>query len=360
MTSKLRVGILGATGMAGQRYVQLLDGHPWFEVAWLAASEQSAGRTYREATAGRWHMETEPPVAALDLPVHRMEDVKDAAASCSLVFSAVSTAAAQQWEEVYAKAGLAVVSNASAHRWDTDVPVVIPEINPDHLDIIPRQQKARGFKPGGLLVCKPNCSVQSYLLPLHVLRDYGLRRVVVTTMQALSGAGYPGVPSLAATENVIPFIGGEEDKSEQEPLKVFGAARGGAIVAAKGIKIAAHCNRVPTIDGHMACVSVEFDRKPAQSVIRKRWAGFVGLPQEVELPSAPRPAIMVREEEDRPQPRRDRDAGRGMAVTVGRLRPCPVFHWRFVGLSHNTIRGAAGGGILIAELLRHRGLLREA
>jgi aspartate-semialdehyde dehydrogenase len=351
------VGVLGATGMAGQRYVQLLADHPWFELVWVAASPRSAGRSYREAVAGRWHVPGELPAAIGDLVVQGVGKVRACAKKVDLVFSAVTSSVARDVEMRYAAAGVAVVSNASAHRGDPDVPVVIPEVNPEHLKAIRIQQKLRGFTRG-FVVTKPNCSLQSYLAPLHVLDGaYGLEKVIVTTLQALSGAGHPGVSGLDVVDNVVPLIPGEEEKTENEPLKILGNVGRKGIRPRKGLAIAAHCNRVPTLDGHMACVSVGFKRKPPRRVIEAAWRNFADKPQLLELPSAPVPAIVLREEPDRPQPRLDRDAGRGMAVVVGRLRPCPVLDWRFVGLSHNTLRGAAGGGVLIAELLAAEGWL---
>jgi aspartate-semialdehyde dehydrogenase len=262
-------------------------------------------------------------------------------------------------EEAYAAAGIPVVSNASAHRWTDDVPVLIPEINHHHTDIIPVQQKARGWDRGFIAV-KPNCSVQSYMAPLHALALAGFtaQRLIVTTMQAVSGAGYPGVPSLDMLDNVVPYIGGEEEKSEQEPLKIFGTITNGVIENAALPRISACCNRVPVTDGHMACVSLEFgSKKPSIDEIKKIWAAFRALPQELNLPSAPVQPIIYREENNRPQPRKDRDIDKAMAVVIGRLRPCNVFDIRFTALSHNTVRGAAGGGILNAELLKHQGYL---
>jgi aspartate-semialdehyde dehydrogenase len=262
-------------------------------------------------------------------------------------------------EERYAAAGFPVISNASAHRWTADVPMLIAEVNPGHADIIPLQRRARHWDRG-LIVVKPNCSIQSYTTPVYALikAGYEVRRIVVSTLQAVSGAGYPGPSSLDMLDNIVPYIGEEEEKSEQEPLKILGSIRDGAIVKAEFPKISAHCNRVPVVDGHTACVSLEFGtKKPDIDEVKRIWADFRGLPQELALPMAPERPIIVREEEDRPQPRKDRDAGKGMAVSVGRVRPCSVFDIRFVGLSHNTIRGAAGGGILSAELLKSRGYL---
>jgi aspartate-semialdehyde dehydrogenase len=262
-------------------------------------------------------------------------------------------------EESYAAAGIPVISNASAHRWTSDVPVLIAEVNPDHVEIIRAQRAARGWDKGFIAV-KPNCSIQSYVTPLWALirEGYEVKRLIVSTLQAVSGAGYPGVPSLDMIDNIVPHIGGEEEKSELEPLKILGTIAGGKIENAPEPRISAHCNRVPVSDGHTACVSLEFGgKKPSIDEVKRIWAGFRGLPQELDLPFAPKRPIILREEADRPQPRKDRDADKGMAVSVGRLRPCPVFDLRFTGLSHNTIRGAAGGGILNAELLKAKGFL---
>jgi aspartate-semialdehyde dehydrogenase len=284
-----------------------------------------------------------------------------AAGDCAFVFSALEMGKdeTRALEEAYAGAGIPVISNASAHRWTADVPVLIPEVNPGHADIIPAQQQKRGWDKG-FIVVKPNCSIQSYTIPLYALiqAGYEVRRVIVSTLQAVSGAGYPGVPSLDIIDNIVPYIGGEEEKSEREPLKILGTIEGGVFQNAALPKISAHCNRVPVVDGHTACVSLEFgDRKPSIEEVKKIWAEFRGLPQELGLPMAPERPIIIREENDRPQPRKDRDAGKAMAVSVGRIRPCNVFDLRFVGLSHNTVRGAAGGGILNAELLKHKGYI---
>lgn len=305
---RIGVGILGATGHVGQQYLRLLQNHPWFEVRFLASSKNA-------------------------------DDIESAKKSCSFVFSAMSNEGAKLYEERYAAAGLPVVSNASYHRMSPDVPIIIPEVNASHLSMIPLQ-RSRGF-----IVTKPNCSLQSYMIPLAPLHErFEVEKIIVTTLQAISGAGYPGVASLDIVDNVIPYISGEEEKCEREPLKIWGNA---------GIEISAHCNRVPVLDGHLACVSVKFRKKPSEQEILALWQNFPGL----DLPSAPKRPIIYREECDRPQTRLDRDAENGMAVTVGRLRRCPILDYRFVGLSHNTIRGAAGGGILIAELLHKEGYL---
>ncbi|HCM27689.1 MAG TPA: aspartate-semialdehyde dehydrogenase [Treponema sp.] len=364
--NRIPVGVLGATGMVGQQYIALLRDHPWFEVRFVAASPRSAGKSYAEAVAGRWQLAQDYDAKVASLIVADANDVKAAAAAaargdCAFVFSALEMGKDEikALEEAYAAAGLPVVSNASAHRWTGDVPMLIPEINHHHADIIPVQRKSRGWDKG-FIVVKPNCSIQCYMTPVHSLMEAGfeVRRMFVTTLQAVSGAGYPGVPSLDMIDNIVPFIGGEEEKSEKEPLKILGRIDGGLIENASGPLIAAHCNRVPVVNGHTACVSMEFgDRKPSVDEVRAVWKAFRALPQELGLPSAPLHPIIVREEADRPQPRKDRDADKGMAVTVGRVRPCPLFDLRFVGLSHNTVRGAAGGGILNAELLKAKGYL---
>ncbi|WP_304244530.1 aspartate-semialdehyde dehydrogenase [Gracilinema caldarium] len=363
---KIPVGVLGATGMVGQQYIALLADHPWFEVRYVAASPRSAGKSYAEAVAGRWQLSRGYGKGVGDLIVVDANDVQSAVAAfkkgdCAFVFSALemSKDEIKALEEAYAAAGIPVVSNASANRWTPDVPMLIAEINPHHADIIPQQRKQRGWDKG-FIVVKPNCSIQSYMTPIWALMQegYEIKRMFVTTMQAVSGAGYPGVPSLDMIDNIVPYIGGEEEKSEQEPLKILGSIQGGAIVNAVGPIVSAHCNRVPVVDGHTACVSLEFgDKKPSIEEVRAIWSKFRALPQELKLPFAPEQPIIVREEADRPQPRKDRDADKAMAVTVGRIRPCKLFDLRFVGLSHNTVRGAAGGGILNAELLKAKGYL---
>jgi aspartate-semialdehyde dehydrogenase len=362
--AKIPVGVLGATGMVGQNYIALLNNHPWFEVRYLAASPRSAGKTYRDAVAGRWQLAEDFTPAVGDIMVEDANDVSKAAAKrgdCGFVFSALEMGKdeTRTLEEAYAAAGIPVISNASAHRWTADVPVLIAEINPHHADIIPAQRKARGWDRGFIAV-KPNCSIQSYMTPVHALAKAGfpVSRIIVSTLQAVSGAGYPGVPSLDMIDNVVPYIGGEEEKSELEPLKIFGAIEGGVFKNAALPKISAHCNRVPVTDGHLACVSLEFGpAKPSLEEIRSIWTAFRGLPQELDLPTAPERPIIYREEQNRPQPRKDRDADKAMAVVIGRLRPCNVFDIRFTALSHNTVRGAAGGGILNAELLKHKGYI---
>ncbi|MDR0324249.1 MAG: aspartate-semialdehyde dehydrogenase [Treponema sp.] len=364
--SKIPVGILGATGMVGQQYISLLNDHPWFDVRFVAASPRSAGKKYKEAVAGRWQLVNTFAAHVGGIIVEDANDVNRAAAAfkkgeCSFVFSALEMGKNETCalEEAYAAAGIPVISNASAHRWTPDVPVLIAEINPHHADIIPMQKKARGWDRGFIAV-KPNCSIQSYMKPIHALAQAGFhaQKMFVTTMQAVSGAGYPGVSSLDVLDNLYP-LKGEEEKSETEPLKIFGSIDNGIFRNAEFPKISAHCNRVPVIDGHTACVSVEFAGKKPGSMeeIKAIWAAYKGIPQEANFPMAPKQPIIYREEDDRPQPRKDRNADKAMAVVAGRLRPCKVFDISFMALSHNTIRGAAGGGILNAELLKYKGYL---
>ena len=362
---KIPVGILGATGMVGQQYISLLKDHPWFEPRFVAASPRSAGKKYKDAVAGRVHF---PGISRAigELVVADANDVSKAEAAakagdCAFVFSALEMGKDEilSLENSYASAGLPVVSNASAHRWTEDVPVLIAEVNHHHADIIPAQKKARGWDKG-FIVVKPNCSIQSYTTPLHalIMAGYEIKRLIVSTLQAVSGAGYPGVPSLDMIDNIVPYIGGEEEKSELEPLKILGTIEGGVFKNASLPKISAHCNRVPLTDGHTACVSVEFGaKKPSVEDVKKIWTEFKSLPQELNLPMAPQRPIIVMEENNRPQPRKDRDVDKAMAISLGRIRPCNVFDLRFVGLSHNTVRGAAGGGILNAELLKQKGYL---
>ncbi len=356
---KIRVGVIGATGMVGQNYIRLLKHHPWFDVVYVAASPRSAGKTYGEAVAGRWLMSEPSPEPINHLVVEDANLVKSARGRCELVFSAIEADkdTVRKLEEEYAENGMAVVSNNSAHRGTPDVPMMIPEVNPDHAELIQFQRKQRGWEKG-LIAVKPNCSIQIYTTPIFALIEagYQIEALIVTTLQAVSGAGFPGPASLQMIDNVIPYIKDEEKKSEQEPLRILGKLQDGRIIPENTLKISAHCNRVPVLDGHMACVSMKFNgRKPSMEEIIKIWRNFVGEPQRLELPSAPPNAIIYREEVDRPQPRMDRDAGKGMAVTVGRLRECNVFDYRFVALSHNTVRGAAGGAILTAEFLKSKG-----
>jgi aspartate-semialdehyde dehydrogenase len=357
--------------MVGQQYIALLANHPWFEVRYVAASPRSAGKVYREAVGGRWNA-TRGDLGGADAPAAAsliVEDANDVSkaidaakrGNCAFVFSALEMGKDEikTLEERYAAAGIPVVSNASANRWTSDVPMLIAEVNPDHADIIPAQKKNRGWDKGFIAV-KPNCSIQSYMTPLWALlrAGYGVERIIVNTLQAVSGAGYPGVPSLDIVDNIVPYIEGEEEKTEQEPMKILGSVQGNRITNAAGLRISAHCNRVPVIDGHTACISLEFGgEKPSVNEIKRIWTSFRALPQELGLPMAPLRPIIIREEQDRPQPRKDREVDKGMAVSVGRIRPCNVFDIRFVAVSHNTVRGAAGGGILNAELLKAKGYL---
>jgi aspartate-semialdehyde dehydrogenase len=362
MDRKIKVGVIGATGVIGQNYLRLLSDHPWFEVVYLAASPNSAGKKYTDAVAGRWHMKTDIPEKFRNIIVEDASLVEKAVGKCSLIFSAVEMEkqAILAVESEYAKQGFAVVSNNSAHRSTEDVPVLIPEINADHLDIIPLQQKKHGWNKG-FIVVKPNCSIQSYMIPLYALMKAGYKidKMIVATLQAVSGAGYPGLASIDLIDNVLPTLSGEEEKSEVEPRKIFGKIQNGIIMPDEVLKISAHCSRVAVTDGHIACCSIQFaGKKPDINEIINIWRNFSALPQELKLPSAPNPVMIYRDEVDRPQPQKDRDAGEGMAITVGRLRKCNVFDYRFVGLHHNTIRGAAGGAILTAELLKAKGYIK--
>ena len=361
---KIPVGVLGATGMVGQQYIHLLENHPWFEVAYVAASPQSAGKKYKDALKSGWIVAGDIPPNVLGLVVEDVANVEAAAKKCAFVFSAFELPDKDEIrarENEYAAVGMPVFSNASAHRHTENVPMLIPEINAHHLDIIPAQQKANGWEKG-FIVVKPNCSLQSYLAPIFALQQagYEISDVLVTTLQAVSGAGYPGVASLDVIDNVIPFIPGEEEKTEVEPMKILGSIQNGTFVDFKGINISAQCMRVPVSDGHLACVSIKFkNKKPSITEVRKVWANFKGEPQTLKLPFAPEQPIIYRDEPNRPQPKMDRDADKGMAVTVGRLRECSVFDYKFVALSHNTVRGAAGGGILDAELALKKGYLQN-
>lgn len=360
MKTKLRVGVLGATGMVGQNYVRLLENHPWFQVSYLSASPQSAGKKYAKAMTGRWVVEGEIPENAANIIVNSVNDVEAAAKACDFVFSAfnLDKEAVRNLETQYAE-NVPVISNNSAHRLTEDIPLIIPEINPHHLQIIPSQQRNRGWEKGFIIV-KPNCSIQSFLPPVFALiaAGYPVKSMAVTTLQAISGAGYPGLDALGMIDNVIPFIEGEEKKSEREPLKILGSIQDDKFVDLHSLVLSVSCNRVPVSHGHLASVSLKFrENKPTIQEIKNIWESFEGVPQTLGLPSAPRPPIVVRKEIDRPQPAKDRDAGKGMAISVGRLRECPLLDIRFSALSHNTIRGAAGGAILSAELLKAQGYL---
>jgi len=358
MADRFKVGIVGATGMVGQRFVSLLAHHPWFQVAIVAASERSAGKPYAEAVGARWAMPTPVPPAIARLVVKDAAKVDEVAGGVDFVFSAVDMPKDEirALEDRYAKAETPVVSNNSAHRWTPDVPMLLPELNAAHLAVIDAQKKRLGTRRG-FIVVKPNCSIQSYVPALHPLREFGVEKVFVCTYQAISGAGKTFKDWPEMVDNVIPFIGGEEEKSETEPLKVWGTVEAGLIVSAKLPVITSQCIRVPVSDGHLAAVSVGFARKPSKDRILELWKGFEARPQQLGLPSAPKPFLAYFGEDNRPQTRLDRDAGAGMGITIGRLREDRLLDWRFVCLSHNTIRGAAGGAVLTAELLKAEGRL---
>jgi aspartate-semialdehyde dehydrogenase len=358
MDKKLKVGVLGATGLVGQRFVSLLETHPWFEVVTVAASASSAGKSYADAVSGRWSLAAAIPAKTAELVVRDASEVDGIAAGVDFVFCAVDMPkdATAKLEEDYARAETPVVSNNSAHRWTPDVPVMIPEINSDHMAIIESQRRRLGVKRG-FVAAKPNCSLQSYVPAIDPLRSFGPTKVAVCTYQALSGAGKTLATWPEMEDNVIPFIKGEEEKTEQEPLKIWGSIRDGKIVAASAPVISAQCVRVPVSDGHMAAVFIAFERKPTREQILAAWKETSGKPQKLGLPSAPNPFLHYTDDEARPQTKLDRDAGNGQAVTIGRLRPDHVFDWRFIALSHNTVRGAAGGAILTAELLATEGYL---
>lgn len=347
MRKKIEVGILGATGTVGQRFVQLLENHPWFELSWVAASDRSAGKRYGDAMA--WQLEGAPPARIADLTVEECVPGRGP----KLVFSSMGSDQAGPIEGAFAQAGHQVVTNSGHFRMAPDVPLLVPEINPEHLGLL-EIQKQRGWS--GSVLTNPNCAAVVLVVPLAPLRKFGLKRLVVTTFQAVSGAGYPGVPSLDILGNVIPYIGGsEEEKVETESQKILGTFTGGRIEPLP-LAISASCNRVATIDGHMISVSVEFDHKPEREALLRAMAEFRGLPQERELPSAPKRPIHLMSELNRPQPRKDANLEGGMATSVGRLRDCPVFHYKFTALSHNVLRGAAGAALLNAELMQSEGL----
>ena len=352
MEQKLRVGILGATGMVGQRFISLLENHPWFEVVTLAASPRSAGKTYEEAVGGRWKMDTPMPEAVKKLVVMNVNDVEHVASTVDFVFSAVdmSKDEIKAIEEAYAKTETPVVSNNSAHRWTPDVPMVVPEINPEHFDVIEFQKKRLGTKRGFIAV-KPNCSIQSYAPVLTAWKEFEPYEVVATTYQAISGAGktFKDWPEMEG--NIIPFIGGEEEKSEQEPLRIWGKIENGVIVKATEPKITCQCIRVPVLNGHTAAVFVKLRKKPTKEQLIEKLENFKGLPQELNLPSAPKQFIRYMTEDNRPQVTLDVNYENGMGINVGRLREDTIYDWKFVGLSHNTVRGAAGGAVLCAETL---------
>ena len=357
MDKQYKVGVVGATGMVGQRFVTLLENHPWFKLTTLAASGRSAGKTYEEAVGSRWAMTTPMPESVKKMVVLDASKVEEVASQVDFIFCAVNMPKDEikALEEAYAKAECPVVSNNSAHRMTPDVPMVVPEINADHLEIIPAQRKRLGTKRGFIAV-KSNCSLQSYVPALHpLMKDYGVTKCLVCTYQAISGAGKTFETFHDILDNVIPYIGGEEEKSEQEPLKLWGHIDGDKIVPATAPSITAQCLRVPVSDGHMGAVFVSFDKKPTKEEILKTWKEFHGPAQDLDLPSAPKQFLHYFEEDDRPQPKLDRMIENGMAVSIGRLREDTQYDYKFVCLSHNTLRGAAGGAVLLAELLAVKG-----
>ena len=360
MEQKLKVGILGATGMVGQRFISLLENHPWYEVVAVAASPRSAGKTYEEAVGGRWKMTTPMPEKVKNLTVMNVNEVEKVASEVDFVFSAVDMTKEEirAIEDAYAKTETPVVSNNSAHRWTPDVPMVVPEINPEHFAVIESQKKRLGTKRGFVAV-KPNCSIQSYAPVLTAWKEFEPTEVVATTYQAISGAGktFKDWPEMLG--NVIPYIGGEEEKSEQEPLRLWGEVKDGEIVKASSPVITTQCIRVPVLNGHTAAVFVKFAKKPTKEELIDRMRNFKGLPQELNLPSAPKQFIQYLEEDNRPQVSLDVDYEKGMGISVGRLREDTVYDWKFIGLSHNTVRGAAGGAVLCAELLKAQGYITK-
>jgi aspartate-semialdehyde dehydrogenase len=348
MQRKIEVGVLGATGMVGQHFVKFLRDHPWFELTWVGASDRSAGKPYAEATA--WRLEGAMPEKVAPLTVRACEP-KNAP---KLVFSAMDASVATEIERAFAEAGHLVVSNSRNHRMEHDVPLLVPEINHDHLRMLPRQREARGWKGG--IVTNPNCSTIVMTLGLAPLKPFGIKRVIASTLQAISGAGYPGVASMDINANIIPFIGGEEPKMESETQKIMGDLVNGHFEPLHA-QVSAHCNRVPVVDGHTVCISVELEQKPGLEALRHAFDSYTSLPQQRSLPSAPPHPVIYMEQADRPQPRRDVERENGMAVFVGRLRDCPVFDYKFIACGHNTVRGAAGAAVLNAELMHSEGLL---
>jgi aspartate-semialdehyde dehydrogenase len=348
MQTRIEVGILGATGMVGQHFIRFLQGHPWFDLKWLGASDRSAGKKYKDAMV--WHSAGLVPETVKDLTV---EESKPGNAP-RLLFSAMDAGVATEIERAFAEAGHIVVSNSRNHRMERDVPLLVPEVNPDHLKLVPGQQRARGWK--GQIVTNPNCSTIGLVMALGPLKQFGITKVIVSTMQAVSGAGYPGVASMDLLGNVVPYIGSEEEKMEQETQKILGDFAGDHIVPLSA-KVSAHCNRVAVVDGHTETVSVELSAKPSLADVRNAIVSFRGVPQQKNLPSAPAQPVIYMEEANRPQPRKDAERERGMAAFVGRLRECPALDYKFVVLSHNTIRGAAGAAVLNAELMHSEGML---
>ena len=360
MDQKLKVGILGATGMVGQRFIALLENHPWYEVTTVAASPRSAGKTYEEAVGGRWKMTTPMPEGVKNLIVANVNEVEKVAAEVDFVFSAVDMTKDEirAIEEAYAKTETPVVSNNSAHRWTPDVPMVVPEINDHHFDVIVDQKKRLGTTRGFIAV-KPNCSIQSYAPCLKAWEEFGPKEVVATTYQAISGAGKTFAEWPEMVENIIPYIGGEEEKSELEPLRVLGKVENGVIVKAELPKITCQCVRVPVLNGHTAAVFVNFEKKPTKEQLIEKLVNYKGFPQEAKLPSAPAQFIQYLEEDNRPQVKLDVDYENGMGVSIGRLREDSMFDFKFIGLSHNTVRGAAGGAVLCAEALTAKGYIAK-
>ena len=358
MTEKLRVGILGGTGMVGQRFIALLENHPWVEVTTIAASPRSEGLTYEEAVKGRWKMDTPVPEAVKKIKIMNVNEVEKVASTVDFVFSAVdmSKDEIKSIEEAYAKTETPVVSNNSAHRWTPDVPMVIPEINPEHFKVIEHQKKRLGTSRGFIAV-KPNCSIQSYVPALEAWKEFQPYECVITTYQAISGAGKDFKSWPEMVENIIPYIGGEEEKSEQEPLKIWGKIQDGVILKAEEPKISCQCLRVPVLNGHTAAAFVKFKNKPTKEQLIEKLESYRGFPQEADLPMAPKQFIKYFDEDDRPQVKADVDRDKGMGISIGRIREDSIYDFKFVGLSHNTIRGAAGGAILCAETLKAKGYI---
>lgn len=357
---KLKVGILGATGMVGQRFVTLLADHPWFDIRVLAASPRSEGRTYEEAAGKRWKMTDPMPESVRNMVIRNVNDIDGVSSEVDMVFSAVdmSKDEIRRFEEDYAKTETPVVSNNSAHRWTQDVPMVIPEINPEHFDVIEAQRRRLGTKRGFIAV-KPNCSIQAYTPALAAWKEYEPYEVVASTYQAISGAGKTFADWPEMNGNVIPYIGGEEEKSEKEPLKVFGRVEDGVIVPASEPLISCQCVRIPVLNGHTASVFLKFRKNPSKEELIEKLVSFRGYPQEKMLPSAPKQFIQYCEDDNRPQVSLDVDYERGMGVSIGRLRRDTIYDWKFIGLAHNTLRGAAGGGVLCAETLVSMGYIQK-
>lgn len=344
----IEVGILGGTGMVGQHFIRFLQGHPWFKLTWLGASDRSSGKKLKDATS--WRLEGELPADAAEITVSESKPGN----APRLVFSAMDSSVATEIERAFAEAGHIVVSNSKNHRMEPDVPLLVPELNPDHLALLKEQAKTRTWK--GAIVTNPNCSTVVLTMALGPLAKFGIKRVFTSTMQAVSGAGYPGVASMDILGNVVPYIGGEEEKMEEETQKILGALTGNKITPLD-VRVSAHCNRVPSVDGHMVAASVEFTNKPSVSDVIEALNSFQGLPQQRNLPSAPKRPVIYLEQPDRPQPRRDANRENGMSVFVGRVRECPLLDIKFMACGHNTIRGAAGAAVLNAELMASEGYL---